>query len=120
MRRLTILLGAALLGCVLLPNALQAQVIVVQSGRPYAPPIIVTQPRYYSAPPVVTYGSSYSYSYYPPATTVYSAPRGGVTYSAPAGATYVVPATGVIETRTYYGYGIFRPRGYYSETRVFP
>jgi hypothetical protein len=125
MRQFMILLGAALLGYALPPTVAQAQVVYVQSGRPYLPPVIVAQPAYYVtpsyyAPPVTTYSSGYRLSYYPPTTTVYSysAPS-VVTYSAPP-ATYLVPATGVVETRTYYGYGIFRPRGYYTETRVYP
>ena len=122
MSRFMILMGAALLAYALTPAAAQAQVIYVQSGRPYAPPIIITQSGYYGAPsyyapPITTYRSSYSYSYYPPTTTYY-APRPIVSYSAPA--TYVGTAAGVVETRTYYGFGIFRPRGYYSESRFYP
>ena len=129
MRRFAILFGAALVGFAILPSLAQAQV-VVQIGRPYAPPVIVTQPSYYvvpsyySAPPVTTYSSSASYSYYPP-TTVYSAPPPVVTYSASPLITYAAPATvlvpsGVVETRTYYGLGIFRPRGVYTQTRYYP
>jgi len=131
MRRILTLLGAALLGAAVLPTLAQAQV-VVQYGQPYLPPpVIVTQPVrpvYYVAPSV-TYRPSYAptYSYYPP-TTVYSAPSVSyaapvVSYSAPV-VTYAPPvavvAPSVVETRTYYGYGIFRPRGYYTETRVYP
>jgi hypothetical protein len=68
----------------------------------------------------VTYRSNYSasYSYYPPATVYsYSAPAPVVTYSAPP--TVLVPA-GVIETRTSYGFGIFRPRGVYTQVRYWP
>ena len=117
MRRFVTLLGLALFAYALLPAAVQAQVIYVQP-RPY---VIVTQPvvpSYYYAPSVTTYSSSATYSYYPPATTVYSAPP-VVTYSAPPG-TVVIPAAGVITTRTYYGYGILRPRGYNVETRFYP
>ncbi len=117
MRKFVILLGAAMLGYAVLPSAAHAQVIVVQSGRPYAPPIIVAQPAY-AAPVIRTYSSGAVYSYYPAPTTVYAAPRTVVTYSAPA--TQVVPVAGVVETRTYYGYGILRPRGYYSESRFYP
>jgi hypothetical protein len=135
MRKAFTLMGAVLICSCLQPALAQAQVIV-QYGRPYVPapvtPVIVTQPVrpvYYVAPPV-TYSSSYapSYSYYPP-TTVYSAPSVSysapvVSYSAPT-VSYAAPvvsyvAPSVVETRTYYGYGIFRPRGYYSETRVLP
>jgi hypothetical protein len=130
MRRISTLLGVALIGSALLPTLAQAQV-VVQVGRPYLPPVIVTQPvrPVYYVTPSISYSPSYtpSYSYYPP-TTVYSAPT--VTYSAPV-VTYSPPVVSyaapsavvspsVVETRTYYGYGIFRPRGYYTETRVYP
>lgn len=122
MQRFMTVLGVALLGYALLPTVAQAQVVYVQPGRVYAPPIIVASPPpvvYYtpSAPAVTTYNSSVTYSYYPPATTVYSAPA-VVTYSAPS--TVVVPVTGVITTRTSYGYGIFRPRGYYTESYYTP
>ena len=119
MRRFMTVLGVALLGYALLPTPAQAQVVYVQPGRVYAPPIVVVSPPpvYYVPAPVTTYNSSVTYSYYPPATTVYSAPA-VVTYSAPA--TYVVPITGVITTRTSYGYGVFRPRGYYTESYYTP
>jgi hypothetical protein len=132
MRRFMTLLGLALLAYALLPTAAQAQVIYVQPARTYVTPIVIAQPvvptYYYAAPSVTTYSSSASYSYYPPATysyyppatTVYSysASPTVVTYSAPP--SVVVPAAGVITTRTYYGYGIFRPRGYYSESYYTP
>jgi hypothetical protein len=131
MRRFMTLLGVALLGCALLPAAAQAQVVYVQPARTYVAPVVVTQPvvpaYYYSAPSITTYSSpaTYTYyppatySYYPPATTVYSysGSPAVVTYSAPA---TVVPAAGVVTTRTYYGYGIFRPRGYYTESFYTP
>jgi len=123
MRRFMTLLGVALLGCALLPAAAQAQVVYVQPPRTYVAPVVVTQPvvpaYYYSAPSITTYSSPATYSYYPPATTVYSysSPPAVVTYSAPV---TVVPAAGVITTRTYYGYGIFRPRGYYTESYYTP
>ncbi|MBI2804936.1 MAG: hypothetical protein HYX68_08145 [Planctomycetes bacterium] len=134
MQRFAILFGAALIGFAAVPTVSQAQVIV-QFGRPYAPPpVILTQPSYYvapsyyAAPSIPTYSSNYSatYSYYPPGTTVYSAPPPVVTYSAPPYVTYSAPAPvlvqrpGVVETRTFYGYGIFRPRGYYTQTRILP
>jgi len=135
--RILTLLGAALVGYGLLPGFVQAQV-VVQYRRPYLPPVIVAQPVrpvYYVTPqavaPPITYSSSYapSYSFYPQ-STVYSAPVVSYyappvyTYSAPPVFSYSAPATvvtpGVVETRSYYGYGIFRPRGYYNETRYYP
>ncbi|MBM3993475.1 MAG: hypothetical protein FJ303_04900 [Planctomycetes bacterium] len=131
MRRFAMFLGLALSAYAILPSVTQAQVIVVQP-RPYVAPIIVGPPvtSYYVAPPVAAYSSSATYSYYPAPTTVYtySAPSAPavVTYSSPAIVTYaapaamVVPAAGVITTRTYYGYGILRPRGYYSQSYYTP
>jgi hypothetical protein len=133
MRRI-VLLGVACLGLALLPALAQAQVIV-QAGRPYMPPVIVAQPSYYVAPysiapsaSITTYSSSYSYysaplvpysTYSAPPVVTYSAPIVG--YSAPI-VTYGAPVLrpGVVETRTYYGYGVLRPRGVYSETRYWP
>ena len=137
MRRIMVLLGVALLGYALLPAVAQAQVIYVQP-RPY----IVAQPvvqSYYYAPSVTTYSAPATYSYYPPATTVYSysapaptyysysapaptyysysAPPAVVTYSAPVA---VIAPAGVYTTRTSYGYGILRPRGYYTESYYTP
>jgi hypothetical protein len=120
MRRFMTLLGIALLGYALLPTAVQAQVIYVNPGRTYVAPIVVAPPvvqSYYYSPSITTYSSSATYSYYPP-TTVYS-------YSSPAVVTYSSPPTviapaGVITTRSYYGFGIFRPRGYYTESYYTP
>jgi len=138
MKRIAVLLGAALVGFALLPNLAQAQVIVVQNGRTYAPPVIFNPPivssSYYVAPSVATYSSAptTTYSYYPsPSVITYSAPP-VVTYSAPPIVTYSAPPVytysapvavvrpSVVETRSYYGFGILRPRGYYTETRVYP
>jgi hypothetical protein len=130
MRRFMTVLGMALLGYAFLPTAAQAQVIYVQPPRVYAPPVFYTQPvvpTYYAAPSVTTYSAPATYSYYPPSgpvysysapTTVYSAPPSVVTYAAPA--QVIVPASGIITTRTSYGYGIFRPRGYYSQSYYTP
>lgn len=123
MRRFMTFLGVALIGFAALPALAQAQVIVVQPGRSYFPPVIVSQPvvtSYYYAPlvaPSVTYSASYSYYAGPPVLT-YAAPPAVVTYYAPA--PVYVPAPGYYETRTYYGYGILRPRGYYTETYYRP
>jgi hypothetical protein len=122
MRRFMTLLGVALVGYALLPTVAQAQVIYVQP-RPYtvfAPQVV---PVYYGAPSITTYSSPATYSYYQPATTVYSyaAPVPTYSYSAPAPYyTYSAPAAGVYTTRTSYGYGIFRPRGYYNESYYTP
>ena len=119
MRRFMTVLGIALLGYALLPTAVQAQVIYVNPGRTYVAPIVVAPPvvQSYYPPSITTYSSSATYSYYPP-TTVYS-------YSAPAVVTNSSPPTvvapaGVITTRSYYGFGIFRPRGYYTESHYTP
>ena len=121
MRRFLTLLGVALLGYASLPATAQAQVIYVQQPyRTYSAPIFVGQPvvptYYYAAPSVTTFSAPATYSYYPSTTTFYSASPSVVTYSAPV----VVPAAGVYTTQTYYGYGIFRPRGYYNETYYTP
>jgi hypothetical protein len=123
MRRFMTLFGIALLAYALVPTTAQAQVIYVQQPyRTYSAPVIVAQPvvptYYYAAPSVTTFSAPATYSYYPPTTTYYSAAPSVVTYSAPAAV--VVPASGVYTTQTYYGYGIFRPRGYYSETYYTP
>jgi hypothetical protein len=85
-----------------------APVVTTQSAVVYSSPVVT-----YSSP-VVTYSSpivgystpAVSYSYYP-TTTVYSVPTG-----------VVVPST--VTTRTYRGFGIFRPWGRYTETYVTP
>jgi hypothetical protein len=142
MRRLMALLGLALAAYAILPAAAQAQVVIV--GRPayYQQPVIVSQSYYppvvtYSAPPVVYSSPQVVYSapqvvysapqvvysapqvvYSAPQVSYYAAPQSVVTYSAPV--TYAAPAAGVYTTRTYYGYGILRPRGYYSQTYYQP
>ena len=121
MRRFMTMLGVALLGYASLPATAQAQVIYVQQPyRTYSAPIVVPQAvvptYYYAAPSVTTFSAPATYSYYPSTTTFYSASPSVVTYSAPV----FVPAAGVYTTQTYYGYGIFRPRGYYSETYYTP
>lgn len=134
MRRFVSLLGLALLGSALLPAFAHAQVVYVQPGRVYAAPIVIVPPpttTYYAAPSITTYSSSATYSYYPSGTVVtqsYASPSGTVVYSAssaPTIVTYSAPAVlappvGVITTRTGYGYGIFRPRGYYTESYYTP
>jgi hypothetical protein len=142
MRRFMALLGLGFAVCAFLPATAPAQVIIV--GRPayYSAPVVT-----YSSPPVVTYSSpavtyyspapvvvpqSTTYSYYsaPPVTTYsspvvvpqsttysyYSAPP-VVTYSAPVVSYY---SPGVVTQRSYYGFGIFRPRGWTTETYVSP
>ena len=70
----------------------------------YSSPVITSEPVVAYSSPVVTSAPLVSYSYYP-ATTVYSAP---------------VAVPGVVTTRSYVGYGIFRPRGVYTESYVWP
>jgi hypothetical protein len=97
----------------LVPASAQAQIYYGQPPVVMAPvysaPVITS---YYPAPVVPAPSISYyaapaTYSYYPP-TTVYAAP--------PA----VVYPGGGYTTRTYQGFGIFRPRGTYTETYYTP
>ena len=125
MRRFIGVLGLALAGyavyTALLLDAVHAQVVQVQIVRPYTPVIIspyYVPPVYVNPPGVI--------SYYPPIAPSYAAsistyPQSTVTYSyyAPPAAV-LAPVPGVYTTRTYYGYGIFRPRGYYNETTYAP
>jgi hypothetical protein len=89
----------------------------------YSSPVVTT--TYASPAPIVvsTPAPVVSYSYYQPPTTVYSAPAvvspPTVVYSAPA-TVVQTPAPGVYTTRTYTGFGIFRPRGTYTETYYSP
>ena len=83
-----------------------------------------TRRRSYAAPrPIV------NYSYYAPPAPVYAPPAvsyyAGPVYAPPtvAYSVPVVPAPvvgGSYVTRTYTGYGIFRPRGTYTETYYQP
>jgi hypothetical protein len=104
----------------------QAQIIHV-----YSPPVVPVVPSvpsvtYYAPPVVVPQAPVVNYSYYPPTTVNYSYYPGTVAYSAPVVAAptvvYSAPAVapGYYTTRTYTGYGIFRPRGTYSETYYTP
>jgi len=133
MRRFMALLGLGLAVCAFLPATAPAQVVIVGSPPPvvtYSSPPIVTYSSpaplvvpqstttysYYSAPPVVTYSSPAPLVVPQSTTTYYSGPP-VVTYSAPV-VTYASP--GVVTTRSYYGFGILRPRGWYTETYVRP
>ena len=99
----------AALALFLSASASQAQLIIVQSP----PPIYVQQPVVvYRPAPVV------AYSYYPPAP-VYVAARPVVAYSPPP-AVVQVPAAGVYTTYSYNGYGVFRPRGVYTQSYYTP
>ena len=86
----------------------QAQLIIVQS-----PPIYVQQPVVVYRPvPIV------NIAYYPPAP-VYVAARPVVAYSPPP-AVVQVPVAGVYTTYSYSGYGVFRPRGVYTQSYYAP
>lgn len=127
MRRFMILTAVAVASFALLSSAAQAQYIQVQAS----PPVIYTQPApvyypqtyvvprysYYPSAPVVTYSAPPAVTYYAPPTVSYYAPP-VVTYS-PAPVVTYAPA-GVVTTRSGYGYGIFRPRGYYTESYYTP
>jgi len=74
----------------------------------FSPPVTT-----FYAPPVTSfYAPAPSYSFYPP-TTVFSAPAAVVAPTA-----FVTPGT--VTTRTFVGYGIFRPRGVYTQNFVTP
>jgi hypothetical protein len=120
MKRFATLLGVAAIAFAWMPVLAQAQVIVVQPTRVYAPPVIVSQPvvRSYYVSPRVSYYSAPVVTYSSPPVVTYSSPGPVVTYSAPAAV--LAPAPGFYETRTYYGLGIFRPRGWYTETYYRP
>ena len=110
---------AVLAALALAPMAVHAQVVRVYSTPAVVSPPPVTYYSYYQ--PVVP--STVYYSYYQPLTTVYSAPV-PVTYSYYAPTTaYSAPAVytpGTITTRSYYGLGIFRPRGWTTEQYFTP
>ena len=128
MIRFMTITALALLAASCLTSGADAQTIVY-TGRPYIPVIVAPPPTtayyvapapttsYYVTPASVTYSSSYSY--YPPVV-----PQSVVTYSAPPVVTYAAPAVvvrpSVVETRTSYSFGIFRPRGTYTEIRTYP
>lgn len=90
--------------CLVLIGALarpaHAQYVQVYYPTVVAPAPVVTT-SYYA--PVVSYYAP-TVSYYAPVTSYYAAPA----------------ATGVVTTRTYYGYGIFRPRGVYTQSYYTP
>jgi hypothetical protein len=111
------LAAAVVLGVLCQAATAQAQFVQV-----YSPPVVVapapvvsyyTPVTTYYAPPITTsyYTPAVTYSYYPP-TTVYSAPAA---VAAPA-----VVAPGAVTTRTFVGYGIFRPRGVYTQSYYTP
>src|SRR5581483_3445350 len=91
-------------------NPLRVQAQVIQVYYPPPPPVVtysVPAPVYVPPPVRVSYSYYPSTSYYPaavyyPSTTV---------YSAPAPATYMATTPGVVTTRSYVGFGIFRPWG---------
>ena len=129
--------AAVVLGVLVQAGSAQAQYIQVYSPPVYAAPAPVVSyyppvTTYYAPPAVSYYTPAVSYytpavsyytpavSYYTPAvtysyypsTTVYSAP----VYSAPA----AVVAPGAVTTRSFVGYGIFRPRGVYTQSYYTP
>ena len=122
MKRFVGLLGVAMIGLAALPALAQAQVIIVQPGRTYVPgPVFVNPPvvssSYYLAPsmtPPVTYAPTYS---------CYGAERRHVFAAAGIhvlGADRGFIAGRYVETRSYYGSGILRPRGWTTETYYRP
>ena len=125
MRRITQLAVAALAVLALDAVVARAQFVQVYSAPPavlvpapvtvYRAPVVVNY-----APAVVAPAPTVTYSYYPPSSTVvYSAPPAStVVYSAPVSSAILAP--GYYTTRSYYGYGIFRPRGLNVETTYTP
>lgn len=131
MRRLLSRIGlAAMLGMGVLVYASTAHAQYIQV---YSPPVVVAPPvpvvtyygpattSYYYAPSIsvptpYVATTTYSYSYYPP-TSPYANPPTVTVYSAPA-TTVAVPGT--VTTRTFRGYGIFRPRGVYTQSYYTP
>jgi hypothetical protein len=105
--------AAVALGVLAVALPARAQYIVYSSPAAPAPVVSYYTPvTTFYAPPVTTfYAPAVTYSYYPP-TTVYSAP----VYSAPT----AVVAPGTVTTRTFNGYGIFRPRGVYTQSYFTP
>jgi hypothetical protein len=98
------------------PPAVLAPAPVVSYYAPvtsyYAPPVT----SYYVAPPVTAYYAAPVTSYYAPAPAVsYSYYPSTTVYASPAPV-----ATGTITTRSYVGYGIFRPRGVYTQSYYTP
>lgn len=107
-------------------NTAQAQYVQVYSPPVLAAPapIISYYPpvtSFYVAPRVSYYTPPVTYSYYP-STTVYSAPvYSAPAYSVPAySAPAAVVAPGTVTTRSFVGYGIFRPRGVYTQSYYTP
>jgi hypothetical protein len=91
------------------PAAARAQYVVYSPPVYYSPPVVTTS--YYAAP--VT-------TYYAAPVTAYYAPAPVVSYYAPV-TVYSPPAVvGSYTTRSYVGYGIFRPRGVYTESYYAP
>ena len=74
---------------------------------------------YYQAPvvyqPSVSYYAPPAVSYYQPTVSYYQ-PQ--VSYYAPVAPVVAAPAA--VTTRSYYGYGIFRPRGVYTQSYYTP
>ena len=80
----------------------------------YAPPVTsyyAPVTSYYAAPVTTYYPPTVNYSYCPP-TTVYSAPV--------AVAPTVAVPVGTVTTRSFVGYGVFRPRGVYTQSYYTP
>jgi len=92
-----------------------AQVVQV-----YYPAPVISAPvvSYYASPPVYM-APAPTVTYYQPAyqpVTVYSAPAPAVAYYQPA----AVYTPGVVTTRSFVGFGIFRPRGVYTQSYYSP
>jgi hypothetical protein len=119
MRR--ILTGTGLAAAIILGMFVQAAGARAQYVQVYSPPVVVAPApvvSYYS--PVTSYYAPAVTSYYTPAVTSYYTPAvsyyPSTVYSAPA----AVVAPGAVTTRTFVGYGVFRPRGVYTQSYYTP
>jgi hypothetical protein len=125
-RSLTALAAAIVLG-MLVATPARAQFIQV-----YSSPVVTPAPvMSYYAPityPTVSYYTPVT-SYYAPSVTSYYAPVSSYSYYPttafyPSATVYSAPATvvtpGVVTTRSYVGYGVFRPRGVYTQNYFTP
>ena len=111
MNRYLIALGLTLASLVGVTSSAQAQYYVY---RPvYVVPAPVPVVSYYSAPVVSYYPSVAQTVYYPPAVSYYQ-PLTTTVFSAPVVAAPIVTTPGYISSRSYIGYGVFRPRGVYT------
>src|SRR5688572_19436392 len=114
MQRFLITLCLTLAVLIGMHSSAQAQYVVYRPVVVAPAPVVSYYPAPVYYPPVVqtTYYQP-SVSWYAP-NVAYSAPVATTVYSAPVVATTVVAAPGYVTSRSYLGYGVFRPRGVYT------